>query len=422
MEGQSSMLQKNSYVQTSSRPRVLVWTFLLLAGAGAGYWVWQQQIHNAETHAVAATGAQVQSAQGQAGQSAPTPPPGVPVHAGLVTRGDFPVNLTGLGNVQAWNTVVVRSRVDGEVVKIAFEEGQVVQQGDVLVELDARPFQAALDQAAAKITQDQANLASASADLDRTKTLSSNGYASKQLLDQQTANVNQLNALIKADQAAYENANVSLSYTTIRAPIKGRLGLRNIDIGNIVHATDQNGIVSIAEIQPIAAMFTAPEEQLPAINKGMKDGPLQLTALMPDGKTELAQGTLAVVNNEIDATSGTIRLKGRFENKDNALWPGLSITTRLLVTTRHDVVIAPVAAVQRGPTGLYAYVIGPDQKVAKRDIKVSAMGSGRAVIDSGLEPGEEVVTAGHYRVQPGASVTIEKDGVGATANTEPQGK
>lgn len=417
------MLQKNPYVETSTRPRVLIWTFLLLAGAAAGYWVWQQELlRKAEPHASVAARAETKGAQGQAGQQPPAPPAGVPVHVGTVSRGDFAVYLTGLGTVQAWNTVVVRSRVDGEVVKIAFEEGQPVKQGDVLVELDARPFQAALDQAAAKIAQDQANLASATADLDRTKTLSTNGYASKQTLDQQTANVNQLKALIKADEAAYENAKVSLSYTTIRAPISGRLGLRTIDIGNIVHATDQNGIVSIAEVHPIAAMFTAPEDQLPAINRGMKDGPLKVTASMPDGKTELAQGTLAVVNNEIDASSGSIRLKGRFDNQDNALWPGLSVTTRLLVTTLHDVVVAPVAAVQRGPAGLYAYVVNADHKVEKRDIKVSSMGHGQAVIDSGLAAGDEVVTAGHYRVQPGAPVTVEKDGAERAAKTESQGK
>ena len=352
-------------------------------------------------------------------QPASVAPPAVPVHATTVKRGDFPVYLNGLGTAQAWNSVIVRSRVDGQVEKIAFEEGQPVKAGDVLVQLDARPFQAALDQAAAKIVQDQANLASATADLQRTASLVGEGYATKQLFDQQTATVNQLKALIKADEAAHENARVSLDYTTIRAPISGRLGLRTIDIGNIVHATDQNGVVTIAEIQPIAVVFTAPEDQIPEINRQLKTGPLQLTALTPDGKTKLGQGVLSIINNDVDTASGTIRLKGRFENPDNLLWPGLSVTTRLLVSTLHDVVVVPDQAVQRGPAGLFAYVVGPDQKVTKRDLTIGPIGNGRTVVTAGLEAGDQVVTSGHYRVQPGVKVAIESDNGANSAPTKP---
>jgi len=335
--------------------------------------------------------------------------PAVPVHAATVTRGDFPIVLDGLGTVQAWNSVTVRSRVDGQVERIAFAEGQTVDVGDVLVELDARPFQAALDQATAKIAQDEANLTSAESDLARTASLQQNGYATKQLFDQQTATVNQLNALIKADQAAEQNARVSLGYTTIRAPIAGVIGLRSIDIGNIVHAADQGGIVTIAEIQPIAVLFTAPEDELPAINRALKEGPLDLTALSSDGKTELGRGKLAIINNDIDIASGTIRLKGRFDNPDKQLWPGLSVTTRLLVSTLRDKIVVSDIAVQRGPTGLFAYVVGEGDKVEKRDLKVGEIGNGAAVIDSGLQPGERVVTSGHARLQPGSRVKVTLD-------------
>ena len=342
----------------------------------------------------------------------------VPVHAALVGRRDFPVYLNGLGTAQAWNTITVRSRVDGQVEKISFEEGQPVKEGDVLVELDARPFQAAVDQAAAKIVQDQANFASASADLERTTKLVANGWATRQLFDQQTANVNQLNALIKADEAALVNAKVALSYTTIRAPISGRVGLRTIDIGNIVHATDQNGIVTIAQIQPIAVVFTAPEDRLSAITRELKAGPLKLRAYTPDGKSLIAEGTLAIVDNTIDAGSGTIRLKGRFENEDDALWPGLSVSTRLLIDTLKDVAVAPEGAIQHGPKGLFAYVVRPDGSVAQRDLKVGAIEDGAAVIEAGLAPGEEVVTSGQYRLAPGALVAIEPESNERTATQQ----
>jgi len=415
------MARERTETNRSLRPRFWAGALLLIVGGALGYWVWQHPgMREALQIRRGLLSASSGSATGAGATDAANGQAPVPVHVVTVAKGDHPVYLRSLGTAQAWNTVTVRSRVDGQVEKIAFEEGQPVKAGDVLVQLDARPFQAALDQASAKIVQDKANLASAAADLERTKSLVGNGYATKQLFDQQTAAVNQLNAQIKADEAAEENARVSLGYTTIRAPISGRLGLRSIDIGNIVHAGDQNGIVTIAEIQPIAVMFTAPEDQLPAINRGLKAGPLKLDTYSPDGKTELGQGVLAVVNNDIDVASGTIRLKGRFDNPDNLLWPGLSVTTKLLVTTLHDVVSVPVAAVQRGPSGLYAYVIDSDQKAEKRDIAVGPTGDGSAVIESGLAPGDRVVTAGHYRLQPGTRVAIEEDAPDRTAGKRPE--
>ena len=304
-------------------------------------------------------------------------------HAAVVRKQDFSVYLNGLGVAQAWTSVSVRSRVDGQVEKIAFEEGQAVQAGDVLVQLDSRPLKAALDQATAKITQDTANLSSAKTELERTRPLMDKGYATKQLFDQQTSTVNQLQALVKADEAAQENAKVSLGFATITAPVSGRVGLRTIDIGNIVHANDTNGIVTIAEVQPIAVIFTAPEDQV------------------------LQRG-------------GTIRLKGKFENSGNALWPGLSVTTRLLVSTIHAAVVAPQSAVQRGSDGLFAYVVGPDQKVEKRTIQIGPSDDGFAVIETGLSSGDEVVTAGHYRLQPGVTVAVEGGIDSKTAIKQPE--
>lgn len=335
-----------------------------------------------------------------------TPPQ---VHVTNVERSNFPITLSGLGTVQAWNQVIVRSRVDGQVERIAFEEGQQVKEGDVLVELDMRPFQASLDQATAKISQDKANLESASKDLERTTDLSSKGYATKQLFDQQTAAVSQLKALIQADEAAEQNAKVSLGYTTIRAPISGRLGLRTIDIGNIVHATDQNGIVTIAQVEPIAVAFTAPESQLPAIQDGMKHGPLSMTALAPDGVTVLGKGTLSALNNSVDIATGTVQLKGKFENADNKLWPGMSVVTKLVVNTLQNVVTVPDIAVQRGPGGTYAYVANAQSVIEKRDVKIGAIDSGRSVVESGLDSGDRLVISGHYRVQPGSKADVKQD-------------
>jgi multidrug efflux system membrane fusion protein len=388
----------------------VLWTLVLLVFAACGYWGWRQEFDFRKI-----VGAAARSGPDHSKQNAVP----IPVHTALASRRDFPTYLNGLGTVQAWNTVTVRSRVDGQVEKIAFQEGQPVREGDVLVLLDARPFQAALDQATAKVAQDQANLASASADLARTSALVGNGYATKQLFDQQTANVNQLKALIKADEAAEQNAKVSLDYTTITAPISGHVGLRTIDIGNIVHPGDQGGIVTIEQIHPIAVVFTAPEDRLPAISRALKDGPLTLTALIPDGSAELAHGTLSIISNEIDTGSGTIRLKGQFENADNALWPGLSVTTRLLVSTLHDVVVIPESAVQRGPDGLFAFVVGQNLKVEKRDIKAGPMDNGDAVIEAGLESGEQVVTSGQYRVEPGAIVAVETQSEERTATRQP---
>ena len=369
------------------KSRTITWIVLIAVAAGAGYYGWHR--HSADQAA----------AQAAAQKKAPA----VGVTIGTVEKADFPVYLTGLGTVQGFNTVTVRSRVDGQIDKIAFKEGQMVKQGDLLVEIDPRPYQAALDQAKAKKAQDEANLANANLDLHRYTQLGE--FATKQQTDTQRSTVQQLTAQIAADQAAIDNAQTQLDYTAIKSPISGVVGLRQVDIGNIVNAATQTGIVTVAQVEPIAVIFTAPEEQLPAIMAAQATAPLKVIAITTDGKTPLAEGTLAVINNQVDTTSGTIRLKAVFQNKDHALWPGQSVSTRLLVKTLKDATVVPDNAVQHGTDGLYAYTIDQDNKAVLNKIKVSQSIDGRSVIDEGLSPGQRVIVAGQYKVSPGTLVT-----------------
>ena len=328
----------------------------------------------------------------------------IPVTVAQVQRADFPVYLDGLGTVQPYDTVTVRSRVDGQVTKVGFRQGQMVKQGDVLVQIDPRPYQAALDQAVAKKAQDEANLRNAELDLQRYQSLAKQDFASRQQLDTQQATVDQLKAQIAGDQAAIDSAQTQLSYTTIRSPLTGRAGFRLVDPGNIVHASDTTGIVTIVKLQPISVVFTAPEEDVQEINQALAAGKVPVWALSSDGQKVLSQGHLALVNNQVDQASGTIRMKATFANKDNVLWPGLSVATRLLVDTLKQVVVVPENAVQRGPDGLYAFVVNNDNKVEVRPIKVDQQSHGEAVVKQGLSPGQKVVVAGQYRLEQGSLV------------------
>jgi multidrug efflux system membrane fusion protein len=370
-----------------SRSRTIGWVLLIAALAGGGYYGWQK--FDAEHRARTA-------------QKAAAPKP-VPVKIATVETADFPVYLTGLGTVQGFNTVLVRSRVDGQINKIDFTEGQFVKEGDTLVEIDPRPFQAALEQAKAKKAQDEANLANAKLDLQRYTRLGE--FATRQQTDTQRSQVAQLTAQIEADQAAIDNAQTQLDYATVKAPISGIVGIRQVDVGNIVNASTQTGIVSIAQIEPIAVIFTAPEEQLPDIRAALAASPPKVIALSTDGKKALSTGTLALINNQVDTTSGTIRLKAVFDNKDHALWPGQSVSTRLLVATLNDATVIPDDAVQHGNDGLYTFSVNAENKAELRRIKVSKSGDGRSVVDEGLSPGERIITAGQYRVQPGTLVS-----------------
>jgi membrane fusion protein, multidrug efflux system len=366
--------------------RTIRWSLLIAAIATAGYFGWDRY---------------GRARPPQTAQKASAGNP-VPVKIATAETADFPVYLTGLGTVQGFNTVLVRTRVDGQINKIDFVEGQFVKQGDTLVEIDPRPFQAALDQAKAKKQQDEANLGNANLDLQRFTRLGE--FATKQQTDTQRALVAQLTAQISADQAAIENAQTQLDYTTVKAPISGVVGIRQVDVGNIVNSANQTGIVSIAQIEPIAVIFTAPEEQLPDIRAALAASPPKVIALSTDGKKVLSQGTLALINNQVDTTSGTIRLKAVFDNRDHALWPGQSVSTRLLVATLQGATVVPDDAVQHGNDGLYAFSVNADNKAVLRPIKVSKSIDGRSVVDQGLSPGDRVITAGQYKVQPGSLV------------------
>ncbi len=377
--------------------RTIRWVLLAAVLAAAGYYGWQR--FRGESQSAAANTAQKQARNP------------VRVTIAPVQKADFPVYLTGLGTVQGFNTVVVRTRVDGQIDKVAFKEGQIVQQGDLLVEIDPRPYQATLDQAKAKKAQDEANLANANLDLQRYTKLGE--FATRQQTDTQRSTVAQLNAQLAADDAAIFNAQTQLDYTQVKAPISGVAGLRQVDIGNIVNAATQTGVVTIAQIEPIAVIFTAPEEQLPYINQEQSVAPLKVIALTTDGKKTLSQGALAVINNQVDTTSGTIRLKAVFDNKDHALWPGQSVSTRLLLKTLKDATVVPDDAIQHGTNGLYAYAVNKDNKAELHKVKVSQSIDGRSVVDEGLSPGDQVITAGVYKVQPGTLVST------AVASSDP---
>lgn len=378
--------------------RSIGWVLLVAVIAVGGYYGWQRNL--AQDAATKSASAQKSGAR-----------PAIRVTVAPVEKTDFPVYLTGLGTVQGFNTVLVRTRVDGQIDKIAFKEGQLVNEGDLLVEVDPRPFQATLDQTKAKKVQDEANLANANLDLQRTTKLGE--FATRQLLDTQRSTVAQLTAQIAADDAAIANAQTQLDYTQVKSPITGVAGLRQVDVGNIVNAATQTGIVTIAQVEPIAVIFTAPEDQLPYINEGQAIQPLKVVAITTDGKKPLAEGTLAVINNQVDTTSGTIRLKAVFDNKNHALWPGQSVSTRLLVKTLKDATVVPDDAIQHSTNGLYAYAVNADNKAELRKVKVSQSIDGRSVVDEGLNPGEQVITGGQFKVQPGSLVTT------AVASSDP---
>lgn len=399
--------------------RAFVVVCLLLA-AGGSYWGWQR-IQSGRSAAPGGT------PQAQSGTSTPKAGAGrtaaVPVTVATAQKADFPVYLSGLGTVQGFNTVLVRSRVDGQLDNIAFTEGQIVQAGDLLAQIDPRPFQATLDQAKAKKAQDEANLANAKLDLSRSVRLGE--FATKQQTDTQRSNVQQLTAQIEADEAAIANAQTQLDYATIKAPISGVTGLRQVDKGNIVNASSQTGIVTIAQIEPIAVIFTAPEERVFDINRALAARPLQVIALSTDAKTTFAEdGTLAVVNNQVDSNSGTVRLKAVFANKNHALWPGLSVQTRLLVKTLKDVVVVPNDAVQHGTDGLYAYAVDADNKAELRKLVVGPANDQNTVIERGLEPGDRVVVGGQYKVKPGTPLAfkVADNDPAAAAQPKPAGK
>ncbi|HVI89665.1 MAG TPA: efflux RND transporter periplasmic adaptor subunit, partial [Dongiaceae bacterium] len=294
--------------------------------------------------------------------------------------------------------------------KIGFTEGQDVKAGDLLVQIDPRTFQAALDQAIAKKAQDVAQLANAQRDLQRFTALSQKQFASQQQLDTERAQVDQLQAQIQGDQAAIDNARTELDYTSIKSPLSGRAGFRLVDQGNNVHASDTAGIVVITQLHPITVVFTLPEENLPAVMKAMSSGSVAATALASDNKTVLGQGKVTIVDNQIDQATGTARFKAEFENDNNALWPGEFVNIQVLQGTQQNVLTVPSVALQRGPDGLFAYVVKPDNTVMTKPVQVSYDTGQVAVVTNGLQPGDQVVTGGQYRLQVGTLVKANKPG------------
>jgi multidrug efflux system membrane fusion protein len=331
--------------------------------------------------------------------------PGIPVTVGVVTAKDMPVFLRGIGTVQAFNTVTVRSRVDGQIVAIDFTEGQEVKAGTPLIQIDPRPYQAALAQAQAAKTKDEAQLESAQADLERYSKLVAHGFQTRQIYDQQKALVAQTKAAIAGDQAQIENAELNLGYSKIAAPISGRLGARLVDIGNLVRATDNTPLVTITQVRPIFVSFTLPQETLDEIRRHQAAGPLTVDALSGDDKEQLGTGNLTLIDNQIDQATGTIHLKAQFANEKERLWPGEFVNVRVVLSVRRGVPTVPSQTVQEGPDGYIVYVVQPGDTVERRAVEVAAIQDGVAAVTKGLAPGERVVTNGQYRLTNGARIS-----------------
>jgi multidrug efflux system membrane fusion protein len=331
----------------------------------------------------------------------------VPVLAATVARADVPVYLDAVGTIKALNTVTVRPQVDGKLLSVNFKEGDDVKKGDVLAKIDPVTYQAQLDQAKAKKAQDEAQLANSKIDLDRYERLAATNAINKQQADTQRALVAQNTALVQADQAAIENALAMLGYTTIAAPIDGRTGIRQVDEGNIVHASDTNSsIVTITQIKPISVLFNLPQQDLPQVNAAFDKGPLTVEAQRSDNDAVIDRGVLRVVDNQVDQTTGTVKLKAEFPNPDLQLWPGQFVNVRLLIDTLKQVLVIPTGAVQRGPNGTFVYVIKDDNSAAVRPIVVQKQDETQTVVKSGIEPNERVVTTGFVRLTDGSKVSI----------------
>jgi membrane fusion protein, multidrug efflux system len=331
-------------------------------------------------------------------------PAAVPVVAATVTGKDVPIYLRGIGTVIAYNTDVVRSQIQGQIVQIAFTEGQTVKAGDLLAQIDPRPYQAQIEQLTANRSRDQAQLTNAEANLSRYTKLGDKGYATPQLIETQKAQVAQLQAAVQADQAQIDEANVQLSYTRLTSAIPGITGVRQIDIGNVIHPTDPNGLVVVTQIEPISLLFTLPQTDIPAVQEQMAKGPMKVIAYSQDNKIMLGEGKLLLVNNEIAGTTGTVELKAEFPNHDHRLWPGQLVNARLLLDTQKNAITVAGSAVQQGQTGAYVYVVKADQTAELRSVHVAQISDGRALIDQGLKSGDVVVVDGQYRLKEGSRV------------------
>ena len=384
------------------RARGRWWIWVLAATVVLGG-IWYFHGGHTETQALnsGAAGANSYPAGGFGGGDAPA----VPVVVTTAQRGDLPVYFDGLGTATAYNTVTVRSRVDGAIVKVNFTEGQFVHEGDALVEIDPRPYQVALEQAQGQLAKDEAQLKDVQTDLERYNLLFKEGVIPKQQVDTQTALVGQSKGSIQADQAAIDSAKLNITYSHIIAPISGRVGLRLVDIGNIVHATDLTGLVVITQLQPISVIFTLPQDQLPQVMSKLRSGPqLSVEAWDRDDTTKIASGKLATVDNQIDVTTGTYKLKATFSNDNNILFPNQFVNVHLLVDTKHNVTIVPVAAIQRGPQGTYVYTAGQGNAAKIQAVTISQTTGNLVGLSAGVNPGENVVIDGQDKLQDGTKI------------------
>jgi len=384
-------------ISKSSVATVLV----VLLVVGGGYYIYQQAGHD------------------KAQAAAATARPAVPVTVAIAAAKDVPVFVRGLGNVQAFKTVAVKTRVDGQIVRIDFKEGQEVKEGDPLFQIDPRPFQAMLDQAQANKTKDAAQLEGAQLDLERYGKLIGSGFQSRQSYDQQKATVDSLKGSIAADQAAIDTAKLNLNYALIRAPIDGRTGQRLVDLGNLVQASQSTTLVTITQVKPIFVNFTIPQLANHNLRKNQSKQPLTVYAYSADDSYKLAEGKITLIDNQIDTATGTLRLKGEFANTDETLWPGEFVAVRLQLSVRKDAITVPERAVMQGAQGPYAYVIKADNTADRRPLEIEATQDGIAVIGKGIALGERVVVDGQYRLTPGSKVRIDQPAPGAPSTGAP---
>jgi membrane fusion protein, multidrug efflux system len=352
--------------------------------------------------------------------TATTAPPVIPVTAGTAQARDMPIYLRALGTVQAYYTVTVRTRVDGQIMQVFYKEGQEVKTGDRLLQIDPRPFEAMLEQAQAAEQRDAAQLEGAKVDLKRYASLVGPGYQTKQAYDDQKALVAQLQGTVKADQAQIDAAQLNLTYADVRAPINGRVGARLVDPGNFVQAAQGTALVTITMTRPIYVDFSVPQDQIASIREGQGQAPLAVLAYASDDRTLLSKGALTLINNQVDTTTGTVELKGTFPNQDERLWPGEFVDARLMLGERKNAVTVPAETVLQGPNGAYAYVLKPDGTVERRNVEVDMTEDGLAVIEKGIAAGERVVVSGQYRLTNGAKVRVLTDQAGASPATATQ--
>jgi multidrug efflux system membrane fusion protein len=381
------------------RQRIVLFSVLAIAVAGIGAWYALQGPEPVRAARSANAGT-------------------VPVTVANVAKRDLPIYLTGLGSVQASFTVGIRSQVDGKLEKVMFTEGQHVKKGDVLAKIDPRLFQASLDQAKAKKAQDDANLVSAQKDLERSRTLVQKSFETQQVVDQQQAKVDALIAARKADDAMIETAQTNLDYTSIVAPSDGRMGVRQIDPGNIVHASDSAIIATLTLTRPAAVLFTLSARSLSDVRDAQARGPVEVMAFSQDNVKPLSKGTLLLIDNIVDQASATMRLKAMFDNEDEKLWPGDFVNARVLVDVRRDVLVIPAPAIQRGPEGIFTWVVTPGDTVEMRPITVGSTTADQTIVASGLSEGERVVVDGQYKLRLDSHVTVNKPPPAAIAKRE----